>query len=314
MKIVRRLVLVACAAALVLALAAAVAGASMSVTVSPADNFRATSEGMLTFEGGGLARVRCRVTLSGYLFPATDKVTTVPNGVISEITEARSSECTESLGGASEIRMLLEARAPLNLVYTSFSGTLPTITAVLATMQRAMVQVRALGVTCLYEGDIGVSFPIASGEVRRGTILGERAVRLRTGGELCPASGTVRGTLNITPAQRLALAAVVAPPGFLNPLPAPMRFEVRERELPLALRNDGARTAIVTAATVIGEEAKMRLDIDESCNEVRPRRSCVVYVTVIAEARMRPARGRIRVDYTSKGGQRFFTEVAYDAA
>lgn len=193
------------AVALVALLGVVGSAAASESTVSPGGSISSASEGQLTFSGG-LFSIRCNVTLNGNLLrgPIRTEGTEVI-GSITEVTIARET-CS---GGRVEGVLAL----PWNMRQVRILGTAPnSVTGVLFEIVGAKFLLSVFGeaVNCLYEGNPGslqtyVTTRTAGVYTTGTTTALGTAMRLVSGGELCPATGSMRGTFRTSPVQTITI-------------------------------------------------------------------------------------------------------------
>lgn len=159
-----------------------------------------TANGSITFGGNTICTVSLTFSLSANPMLKTIGRTqgTVSGGSI--------TSCRSSIGITDGTWLL-----PGNIQYSSFSGTLPNITSVLTNVTNTGFQLNSsLGIRCLYGTLVLVIrflfFLIATATILNQINIDSAPVPRVSGGGLCPASVTVRGTLAVlSPQPRVAL-------------------------------------------------------------------------------------------------------------
>lgn len=136
-----KLITVGLVAALLMALAAGSASASR-LSISHGNLWRAVFR-PLQFRSSGATAASCEVTLEGSFHTTT--IAKVANSLIGLITRAAVGACT---AGAATV---LTATLPWHVQYSSFTGSLPSITGVRILLIGASFQIRdaIFGSTCL---------------------------------------------------------------------------------------------------------------------------------------------------------------------
>jgi len=182
MKFGRTLFAVVAATALLGALTATASAARLS---SSSQTIRTTFASM-TFTGG-FGTTTCALTLEGSFHART--ITKTAGVLAGFITRAALGAC--ATGSAT----VLAATLPWHTRYASFSGTLPNITAINATISGAGWQIReaVFGVTCLAGG--GILSAAFNREAGGGITSIAAGGRMPTS---CGAEGTLSGTSNST--------------------------------------------------------------------------------------------------------------------
>lgn len=158
----------------------------------------------LTFAGSeGGSAVICPVTIAGSFHSRT--ISKVANSLIGYINRATVAEASCRGGRARALTETL----PWHVQYSSFSGTLPAITAVTLRLINASFQIEVFGVLCLYRTTAtnparGIA-NVTSGEVR--TLRAEENAKIpkNSGSFLCPPEGVFKGTGNVSPVIRVSL-------------------------------------------------------------------------------------------------------------
>jgi hypothetical protein len=290
MRIALRLaVLIGAAFSATLFMAAGALG-SASLGLEPGGAIRAVSVGRVTFTGSGLS-VECNASLNGEVAGGVSKSgARSTEGLTGILEEGRFAECRESFG-AAEVRSLLTPSARSELIYSSFLGTLPSITGVLLTAQELTMQIRGL-ITCLYRGEVGllVTFP-AEAEGNRARILEASRIPLVSGSETCPREGSIRGTLRITPSQRITLRTEALRSNEITGSGSSERgvqtlLLTAGFGLPIRIR------AFIDAPT----EGRVRIDAEARCRQwLFWRERCAVTITGVNS----PASGELIVEYIS---------------
>lgn len=293
MRIVMRGVSTAIATTCILALMAVNAMGARSMLVEPGGEFRAPSAGVVTFEEATLrlVKVRCLLTLSGGLTNvgiSKANARLLAEGVIGLIREGGFAECTESLGGAAEMRLLVSVEAPFKLRYDAFLGTLPRITGVQLVALGFRLLVRSTSGTCLYEADLPLLVTFPSREEANSVRIAETTrLRLISGGG-CPEQGTLAGTLNLRPAQALLLSEARLTAGQITARPSPFRWEGRTTK-ELTLTNVGQEVVIVRAILAEGGATPTR---EGRCGIMLPGERCLVLMSGGSTSR-----GEISIEY-----------------
>jgi hypothetical protein len=185
----RRTKLIIGALTVAIALTAAVASASANRIETSEQQFLVLFR-ELTFSGGG-ANVICPVNLEGSFHSKT--LSKVNEQLVGYITEGVAHlPCQQ---GSATVQT---SSLPWHIHYESFTGTLPNITGINQRSDNGGFIVEVFGAQCLYEATAASPFK-ATIVVSGGTVTGLRvnetaAVPKRSGGILCPGSGTLRGT------------------------------------------------------------------------------------------------------------------------
>jgi hypothetical protein len=213
MRITTRIVIAALAALSVIALFAGPASASRGISISPSTGLiTLASNGSWTF-GRGLFSVICaRVTLKISL--ATSQISKaaagrLPEGLAGWITEGTIAECRDAIGGAASsvaLTTLAQREKWFPLLYNGFLGTLPNINGVLLLALRSNFSVTTGPAgTCLYEGTIG-NLIVFNGSLQSvSNSFLTNSERLISGGEGCPATGSLSGRGTISPTLTIRL-------------------------------------------------------------------------------------------------------------
>jgi hypothetical protein len=209
MRKLKRLTIMALAVTASLALLSAAAAANRSLSANPGGTIRATSSGQITFEEpGGSFGLACTTTMNGTL----ERVAAKRAGVhIGSITEGRAVECRDTFFGISgEATILAEPRSPLDVVYSSFLGTLPRISGILVRADNRFLLTAAIG-RCLFETtasrEVTLLIEAASetGSVTRAHYVPETTRLLTRLSGTCPASGGLAGRITLSPTQTVRL-------------------------------------------------------------------------------------------------------------
>lgn len=200
--------------AVVAALTATTGASALEATIEPAGAIEAPSSGELSFRGG-LITVRCPVTLGGTVNAGPIELSRGSQfGLVSDVRIGRCS------GGTVE-RVLINNRervwpAKVEAVLPAGSAK-EELRGILFFLERAAFQLATFGeaVGCLYEGPaFGLIRLTNLGENRAGAWLysTERAetlpiasFRLISGGELCPATGSFSGRVDLNPLLTLTV-------------------------------------------------------------------------------------------------------------
>jgi hypothetical protein len=186
--------------------AAAGTAAAASFSTSPAGSITAASLGRLSFTVlGGLATVRCSVTLRGSLH--RERIAKVEGTLIGFITAVTVAHPCE--GGEANV---LAATLPWHIVFRTITGTLPeNVTGIVHLLIGIGFLLEAAGANCLYGGNVegrdAVTRTVA-GTYSTGLVtsnansipLSEEALNL---GFACPASGRFVGTFGLVPLQTI---------------------------------------------------------------------------------------------------------------
>jgi hypothetical protein len=178
------------------------------LSISPAGSVTASSLGKLTFTAG-TTTISCNVTMRGTLEEVVIETAGDHVGSVSEVTWAT---CT---GGELERVLGL----PWSLGYSSILGTMPNgLTGELYTINEAGMRFSILSgfVRCLYKGNVGALVALSgTNPYRTGliTLLGTELSRIE-GGESCPVTGRLSGTLALSPAQEVTAAE--QPPTYVT--------------------------------------------------------------------------------------------------
>lgn len=198
MKQIMRILLVAVTAVVALALLSGMAAASRGIGVTYRAGETISGTGRTTFEDGGIfgfRRIICEVTLN--VKAATALIVKSERGRIGEVTSGSTAGCRDSIGNTANATVLAEARRAFPMTYTSFLGTLPEISGILVTTERAefLLEDPNAGFTsCLYEGRQGFLFAISRRTVTTGSFLEGETANLRTANGECPRTGRLIGT------------------------------------------------------------------------------------------------------------------------
>jgi hypothetical protein len=203
----------------------------------------------LAFEGG-FGTVRCPVTVEGSFHSRT--LAKVAGSLFGYITRATSGTCSQ--GGMTVLRETL----PWHVQYTSFSGTLPNITAVNLSVVGAAFSIRepVFGITCL--GRTAAERPMTLGVSREAAGSLTTASAGGSVGTSCGLNGTLSGSGNVTllgSTTRISLTLVEGV-GDLSITPDPIDLtadEIRE----VVLTNPGTGSTKINS---IGPEELIRTD------------------------------------------------------
>src|SRR6187551_2579422 len=164
----KALLTTALAATLLLLLGASGASASRSYEIRNSGASRGTTSALTFTEEGSGRRIICNVTLTGSINRNLIKARGQQFGSISE---ARTETCRDEEGRTEAlITFLVETRAPWNLQYETFEGSLPSITNLLFSTT-ASFEIRRKGTffsftTCLYRGRLGFNGNVTAVEIR----------------------------------------------------------------------------------------------------------------------------------------------------
>jgi hypothetical protein len=269
-------------AALALAVAAAEASAE-SLSVS-SQTFRATWAAV-TFSGA-FSSSTCPVTLEGS-FHARSMLKTA-NSLIGYVTRAATSRC--SSGSAT----ILTASLPWHVRYTSFSGTLPNITALNLSVAGAGINVRepVFGVECLLSGGV-MTFAM-------NREAGGNLTSVGVGGTIptsCGSNASVSGSSNTLTVQGAATRIVLS-------LTRPTGVLIAERDI--VIPAEQTRASVIVNNTdptyradlsgirpFVQRDAIHNVDFT-GCEMVSASGSCTVVATLIG------ARGGGRIDYEQR--------------
>lgn len=301
MHYVGRAMATACVAAVVLAITVVPAVARTALGVEPGGSIRGVSEGQVTFEesGLGLIRVRCPMTLNGLMTTTgTNKELSrvLPEGLVASITEGRTSGCTDQSGAEAQVIPQAETLRRYGIRYDSFLGTLPSISGILGTALEVAVRIIASGLTCDYTGEQGMLIAFPATETGNTIRLLETSRLRLVRGTGCPTEGKLKGTLKLTPNQRLALREVVWGPGSLsaNPDPFTMRREQSSKNMTLT-SNEGLPVEVGNIIE-IGETGTISISKESACSQLLfAGDRCVVTITPTS----RPARGSMTIEWRS---------------
>lgn len=181
-----------------MAIAAAALGAGSAAAsefqFSPGGTITGTSLGPVTFSGSGIT-ITCPLTLSGTVTSA--RVPKVSGTSYGEVTSVTIGRCT---GGTASVLSL-----PWPITYNAILGTLPNaVTGVALTVNRLGFQLSALGITCLYGGNIATLLAVTGTNPYTTGLYAVPAgssAPFVSGSFLCPRTGTMTGTFGITPTQ-----------------------------------------------------------------------------------------------------------------
>ncbi len=198
MRCGRTLVAVFAAAALLGICGSAASAARLSMS---SQTWRA-SFSALEFSGI-FGAIRCPVTLESSLHAST--LAKTAGSLIGYVNRVAIGPCA---AGSMVVLSL-----PWHLRYASFSGTLPTITALDATIVGMAISIReaGIGITCLFrttaeqpvtlsvrrEAGGALAEPVLGGEIRTGASCGELAGTLRGSGNVTVSGGSTRVTLTL---------------------------------------------------------------------------------------------------------------------
>ncbi|HYV15414.1 MAG TPA: hypothetical protein VE972_05300 [Conexibacter sp.] len=217
MRILRKLIPIALAATLVLCLGAGTAAALRSLEARPGGAITANAAGLGFTEPGGLT-ITSDVTLTGRF---ERRIAKRVGAVFGQIEDCRANNGRGPAGSeiTANIRCELPIRPergrPWPVLYNSIRGTLPNITGVLITVERAqflLSLIRSVVVRlneCLYRGDIGADsntpLPLTSLTVQRERSTARLEVILEQVNQPCAENGRLSGTFTLTARQTLAL-------------------------------------------------------------------------------------------------------------
>ncbi|MGB2711708.1 MAG: hypothetical protein WBC33_09335 [Conexibacter sp.] len=197
---------IGCVATLVLLIAAGVAPANRGI-IPTGGAITAVNEGTITFGTMGGFTYRCaRVTLVGEVWEVFDKSGTLPASQVGQIDTGTAGECRAEGGAAATVVFLMERRAPADMRYNSFLGTLPRISGLLILFLTFRFSISTNIIRCLFQGDLGVLAlfpPSVEGGGTQYTRVSPLLTRLRSTD--CMGDATVSGTFRLTPAQSLLL-------------------------------------------------------------------------------------------------------------
>ena len=179
-------------AALACGVLAGSAVASRSLEFAPSGAIRGVlREGQQLFIAFGRIRIRCRATLTGSIRQRANKFR---DELIGEITEVALPTCETGEMGTVTMRPLFGL--PWSIMYQSFSGTLPNITAIGIKIPsvRFLSTYTLLGVRilCLFEGEM-MGTVESPGAVAESIFIVNQGLRVRREAELAsPACGEER--------------------------------------------------------------------------------------------------------------------------
>jgi hypothetical protein len=202
----KKLVLAAALALVALFAVAASASAAHNATIRNAGEIRTASSGKVTFRAGEIS-IACNLTLAGTLASAVSNLERPEErqslGSISSVSWA---ECS---GG--EVAGVLGT--PWNILYTGETGAMPNeVRSVSFTVQNAQFRLSVFGgfVNCLYAGEAPVSMAATAtrtaGTYTSGLIRTTESSFSKVSGSLCPATGTMTGSFNMSPTQTITVS------------------------------------------------------------------------------------------------------------
>lgn len=189
------------ALALVATCATTAAATAASTSVSPGGAITATSIGRLTFSTAGLSIIECDLALQGSL--ATGPIEKVQGARLGAMTGVAITNCNL---GVTAVALNL----PWDIDYTSISGTLPND--VTGSRKTIIIGIQVSNFpfagTCLYGGAMDIVIAAVRtgtpGTYTTGTVaIGSATVSRVSGGMLCPATASARGSFSLTPTQTL---------------------------------------------------------------------------------------------------------------
>jgi subtilisin family serine protease len=185
--------LLALLAAAALGLAAAGTASATTIRLSPAGSFSSATLGNFTFTGGAIT-VRCNLTLIGRL---ASSATATAGNTIGTVNGVMVSACAG--GDVTAIRGLPGTLAFLRLTATGLEFEYRTIEFTYSVVIFGML------FECAYAGSIPALVEISSG--RTGLIRLLPNALTRSGGSVsCPGTGSMTGTLNLSPQQTVTLS------------------------------------------------------------------------------------------------------------
>lgn len=181
-----KLMIAALAAAITLGVV--VNGASANRMAGSENHFRVVW-GLLTLEAGiGFFNVKCPVTVEGSFHSKT--ISKVAESLMGYVTRVSVNNAGCTSGHAT----VLTATLPWHLRYTSFSGTLPTITTISGKGFLGSGLIEAAGFNCLYEGTgAGIINRESGGVVRTVTPSGSVPLKTQLSGFSCPSAVEFKG-------------------------------------------------------------------------------------------------------------------------
>jgi len=190
----RSILLAVCASALVL-VAAAPAAATVTLGLTAGEDAMTSTEAV-SFTAGEVT-VRCAVTLTGSF---NEAIVQESGEAVGSVTRATTSGCT---GGERPAVTFLST--PWSLVYRSFTGTQPErVTAILASLTGFAVNIASGASSCLYRGEVGLSFALSGSEPYPvGTISTLANSLTLVSGAGCARTASIRGSFRLSREQWL---------------------------------------------------------------------------------------------------------------
>jgi len=202
------------------ALAFAGVASADQLIFEPAGAIRAS--GSMRFTSGFFFSVTCEVTLEGSFRRGSFE--RVAGTQVGEVARGAFSGCSTGSGTA------LTAR-PWAITYSSISGGYPEeATALGLEAVSAQIQYVEAGATCLYSGNIGLSFELRADETyseawrMQSAAASAPSLRLVSGTGVCPSTATATGTLRLAAAQQ-ARRRVARLDILTTPMPAGVTTE-----------------------------------------------------------------------------------------
>jgi hypothetical protein len=237
---------------------------------------------------GGFGTVECALTLEGSFHERTFAPTS--GLLIGYVTRATVGACPR--GSAT----VLTASLPWHVRYSSFSGTLPTITAISLNISGAQVQVRepTFGITCLASAATLTTTATTGEPDEEGTFPISSLSLSGRSPTSCGVEATVSGTGTVTVAGETAAVQVRAIPfpgvlgieSLVRPQPR-IRRGVTENFI---LKNTAVANSEKVSITQIRSEEEATFRIGNPGNCVRQlasfaatRQTCTISVTPLVE-------------------------------
>jgi hypothetical protein len=200
-----KLVLAVLAATILLSIAA---GSAVALRSLSANSASLVAQGNETFAGSNGVNVICALTLTGTIRSATAKRAGQQLGSVTRVDPSGTGRrpCRTNVLVAAEVTVL---NLPWRVLYNSILGTLPRITGILATIERAQFLLEIAGQRCLYVGDVPFLATVEAGGLitraspLRNTETLQRELPLTTAE--CPGTGELQGELRVTTSPRISL-------------------------------------------------------------------------------------------------------------
>lgn len=194
-----------CLTGALLVVLASAASASRAIDVEPGGAIRATSREVVFREPFNIINITCEVTLNGEVGRSIVKTR---GNEIGRITSGTAARCR----GAQGVVILISREQPSVMRYESFEGTLPAITGVTISADRAAFRIDVNEeLRCLYSNrERGERVKARIDETARGQRFNQARFRevevpKAEGPGGCPGSGSLSATFRIEPVQTVRL-------------------------------------------------------------------------------------------------------------